>query len=105
MASVVSTPVGYWTGLYFGMDLVALPGGVDLTTIASAIMLATYPNQTTPVTWTCTLSNVTPQTLTLNHPWGPNDTVNPGTITVQAILTDTGGLIYPTSKVQCIVKG
>jgi hypothetical protein len=36
MSSVVSTPVGFWSGLAFGLRLTSQVGGLDLESVASA---------------------------------------------------------------------
>jgi hypothetical protein len=105
VASVVSTPLGYWSGLAFGVQLTSSSTGLDLTTLASAVSTVVQPNGNTQV-WIYVITEQTPTFALLTHPYGPSDTILPGTISIDkdaTVLTDINGNTYPMSPVQIIV--
>jgi hypothetical protein len=101
VSAVVTTPVGYWTGLSFGLMLTS--SALDLTTVVGASFVVTNQSTQAVSEWTATLSGATTTSLTLTHHYQQGDTAEVATLLIYAILVDGGGLTYPTSTTQLIV--
>lgn len=84
-------------------DIVPGTSGVDLSTVSAALFTVRKADESI-LTWTASLSNQTPTTLTLTHAYVAGDADVKGSYWLYALLTLPGGKVRTATKL-LVVKG
>jgi len=101
MSVAARAPLGGLSPLACVLNISPGSTGMDLTSVTSAVILARNAAGVS-VSWACTLSSQTFNTLTLTHNYLAGDLPAVGLISLYANLTVPSGLV-PTTSVQLTV--